>query len=301
MAAASRPKASDKQGICKKLLAILKKRYKSLSSVKSRPVLESMVYAVCLEDSTVEQADAAFARLYASFHDLNEIRVSSVTEVTTAFEGMPHPEWRAIQVRGLLQYIFEKNFAFEFEGLRKKTLELAQKQLSKIRDLSPFVRAWTLQEALGSHMVPMDGSMTRACLYLGLVDIGSNEEQASTAMRPVLRKNEAQTFCELLRAFGTDPSYQRTLEQAGKATAEEGYELATAPSRLTKLFGSEGDVEAPKSPKEKAKPSRKPAAASKAKEEKASKSKPSASKSDSKTSKKRETSTKSTRPRSRTS
>lgn len=296
MASAPRPKASDKQGICKKLVGVLKKRYKSLPPIKERPVLETMLYAVCLENATVEQADAAFERLYALFHDLNEIRVSSVTELTEAFAGMSHPEWRAVQVRGVLQYVFEKNFAFEFESLRKKTLELAQKQLSKIRDLSNFARGWALQEALGSHVVPMDAAMTRACIFLGLADVGSNEEQASAAMRPVLRKNESQSFCELLRAFGTDPAVQKTLERTAHGAADD-YELSTAPARLTRLL-EDGDPVSSKADKSDAKAGKR-AAAKADNGEKPSKSAAKAADKPTKPSKKAEEAPKSARPRSR--
>lgn len=250
--ATSRPKASDKQGICKKLIGVLKKRYKGVAVPKERSVLDSMLYAVCVENTTPEQAEAALERLATGFHDLNEIRVSSVTELTGAFEGMEGAEWRAVQARAVLQYVFEKHFAFDFEPLRKKTLDLAQKQLGKIRELSTFVRAWTLQEALGSHAVPMDASMTRASVWLGLADVGSTEEQASNTMRAVLRKNEAPMFCELLRAFGTDPKFRRTLEHAVASPPEDGFDVGTAPSRLSHLFDGEGVIEDDEAPKTKA-------------------------------------------------
>lgn len=277
MTAPSRLKASDKSGICKKLVGVLKKRYKGVAVPKERSVLDSMLYAVCVENTTPDQADAAIERLMSGFHDLNEIRVSSVTELTSAFEGMEGAEWRAVQARAILQYVFEKHFAFDFEPLRKKTLDLAQKQIGKIRELSAFVRAWTLQEALGSHAVPMDAAMTRASIWLGLADLGSNEEQASNALRPVLRKNEAPIFCELLRAFGADPKFRRTLEHALASPPEDGFDVNTAPSRLTHLLEGEGVIEddddAPKSKGSKAgsKSAAKPAAKA-PKEKSASKS-----------------------------
>lgn len=235
MAGTSKAKASDKAGIVKKLVTILKKRYKSPIPKNDRPILETMLYAVCLENASPEQAEIGYARLHTDFHDLNEVRVSSISELLTPFTGMSQPERRAQQVRAVLHYVFEKQFGFEFEALRKKTLELATKQLGKIKDISPFVRAFTLQEALGSHTVPLDDQMTRAAIWMGLADAGSDTEQASNALKPVVRKPETAQFCHLLRCFASDPKMQDELDFAKNPPPEEGFDLGSAPARLQEL------------------------------------------------------------------
>jgi endonuclease-3 len=68
-------KASAKQAVVKKLVTLLKKRYGKSLSKNDRPVLETIVYAVCLENTTSAVADENYARLSGVFHDLNEIRV----------------------------------------------------------------------------------------------------------------------------------------------------------------------------------------------------------------------------------
>ncbi|MCA9069594.1 MAG: hypothetical protein KDA84_11755, partial [Planctomycetaceae bacterium] len=171
MAAASRPKASDKQAILKKLFPILKKQYKSSVPKYEMPVLETLIYGVCLEDASHEQADAAQERMDELFHDYNEMRVSSITELNQIFEGMDSPDLRSLRIRSILHHVFEDNYEFEFEGLKRKTLELATKQLNKIRDLSPFIKNFALQVALGSHLVPIDEAMNAPAKWLGLVEL----------------------------------------------------------------------------------------------------------------------------------
>ncbi|OYW19186.1 MAG: hypothetical protein B7Z55_09360, partial [Planctomycetales bacterium 12-60-4] len=156
MASSSRTKTADRQAILKKLLPLLKKHYKVTVPKLDRPVMETMLYAVCLENSTVEQADAAYVRFCQMFPDLNEARVSSISEIEPAFSGLAGTDWRAFRARAILQYVFDKTYNFEFESLRKKTLELAQKQLTKIKHLSPFVRTFTLQQVIGAHVLPID-------------------------------------------------------------------------------------------------------------------------------------------------
>src|SRR5262249_31326289 len=140
MVAANRSKSADKQEVCRKVTSLLKKAYSATPYKQDLPVLETLLYAVCLENSSPERAGAIYARLLNAFHDLNEVRVSSISELQPTFEELTDPEWRAARVKNALQYVFETNYAFDFESLRRKTAELAAKQLSKIPSLSPFVR-----------------------------------------------------------------------------------------------------------------------------------------------------------------
>jgi len=237
MSSPARARTVDRQEVTRKLVNILKKRYKaSASPKKERPVLETLLFAVCLEDASVEQAEVAFDRMLETFHDLNEIRVSSISELAQVFNGMPDPEWRAARIRAVLHYVFEKHFEFAFEALRRKTLDLATKQLTRIKDLSPFVRNYALQSALGSHLVPVDQQMTNAAIWLGLVPPGEGPQQAGDMLKVVVRKADTQQFCHLLKCLACDPKLQRAFDPEKFPAPAGGWDLASAPERLEHLF-----------------------------------------------------------------
>ena len=63
MVAASRAKTSDRAAILKKLLPAIKKQYKVTAPKHDRPVLETMLFAICLEDASVEEAEKSYTRL----------------------------------------------------------------------------------------------------------------------------------------------------------------------------------------------------------------------------------------------
>ncbi len=235
MAAASRPKASDKQAVLKKLFPLLKKQYKASVPKYDMPILEMLIYAICLENAAEEEAEAAQERIDAAFHDYNEMRVSSISELNSVFEGMDDPDLRSLRVRHVLHYVFEENYEFEFEGLRRKTLELATKQLGKIRDLSPFVKNFTLQVALGSHLVPVDDAMNQPLKWLGLVEPEATPEEASESLKSAVRKSDGPLFCHLIRSLAHDPKMAGAFELE-EESAEEDYDLNTAPSRLKQLL-----------------------------------------------------------------
>jgi hypothetical protein len=238
MAAAPRMKLADKQEIYKKVLSCLKKRYPSVSKLPELPVLETMLYAVCLENATVKDADIAYKRLLSSFHDLNEVRVSSIEELEAVFQGMSTPDWRAMRVRGILGHVFESTYSFEFDGLKRKTLELAAKQLSKIKELTPFVRDFTLHSTLGAHVIPLDDALLHAIEFLDLhADTGGLEATAES-MRPLVRKAEGTEFSALLREFATDPKLRPTITVIRQAVLD-GAVLPAALVRFDKVLKGE--------------------------------------------------------------
>src|SRR5579872_6092715 len=217
MVAANRPKSADKQEVCRKVTSLLKKAYSATPPKQELPVLETLLYAVCLENTPPEQAGAIYARLLNAFHDLNEVRVSSISELEPVFRDLSDPQWRAARVKGALQYVFETNYAFDFESLRRKTAELAGKQLSKVPALSPFVRAYVMQHCLGSHVLPIDDRMRAALVWLGLAERDETAEQAGEHLRSFVRKADARLFCHLLSCLANDSRRARAFAApAGK-------------------------------------------------------------------------------------
>jgi hypothetical protein len=235
MTATQKTKTVDKLTLGKKLVGLLKKRYHTPVPKSDRPVLETLLFAVCLEDASVAEAEAAYAGLYTAFHDLNELRVSSITELARVFDGFADADWRAHRIRNVLQYVFEKHFEFSFESLRRKTLELATKQLSKIHDLSPFVRNHALQTVLETHVVPVDRLMTNASIWLGLVNVGETPEQAAETLRSSVRKADVAVFAHYLRCLAVDPRLVKYFE-TGKSAGNKGGDPQTMIERLEALF-----------------------------------------------------------------
>lgn len=240
--AATRAKLADRQTVLKKITPLLKKHYK-LATPKERPVLETLVFAICLEDASLDTAEKVYQKLLADWSDLNEARVSAVSELEQWFAGQRDPDLRAYRFRNVLQYIFEKSFGFEFESLKKKTLELAAKQLQKIRHLSPFVRNYALQQVIGAHLLPFDMASVRALGWLGLVGPGQmTEDAANEALKGSIRKAEAEQFCAAIRAFATDVAVRDVFDDRTGAVPwpEQGFDVGTSLERLERLLSLGG-------------------------------------------------------------
>src|SRR4051795_10583551 len=112
---------------------LLKKRYKPKSDRNNGrlSVLEAVVYGICHEDSTREQANQALSRFKDGFFDWNEVRVSSLEEIQGVLTGMPDVEGRAFRIRRFLRQLFEKTYGFNLDPLTKKPQKESIKALEE--------------------------------------------------------------------------------------------------------------------------------------------------------------------------
>jgi endonuclease-3 len=231
MGTAKATRAADKSQVCRRLVQALQKLYgKSVPSFQAS-VLDTMLFAVCLEDNRWEQAESGLKLLISSFFDLNEIRVSSVTELERALDGLAHSDLKGMRIRAILRHVFEGTYTFEFEKLRRMTLEQAIKALKKIQELSPFVRDFVLHEILGNHVVYLDGSMLTAARWLGLVPATADVGDASEYLKAGVRKSEVSEFCHLLKCLSTDVQFAGHLSDP----LDGEYDMADVLDRLTEL------------------------------------------------------------------
>lgn len=251
----SKLKASDRQAIFKKLATVLKRKFGGSVPRHKLNVLDTLLFACCLENVSAEEAEAALDRLRGAFHDLNEIRVSSVREIEDSLGPVAEAAWKALRIRESLQYVFEKHYAFDFEPLRRKTMDAAEKDLAKVKHLSPFVRLYTLQMSLDSHVVPLDDVQTQILTWLGFVEPDTPTDRAAEEMKSSLRKNDVALMCHLLRQLGTDRKYQGTFRITKSLVSSGEMDPHDAVSRL------EAHLKSPGRKKKVSKTRKKPAAA----------------------------------------
>jgi len=244
-------KAAEKTVILKKLVTELKKRYGGKVPKDERPVLETLLYSACLEDTDHTQAQAAYDRMLNAFFDLNEIRVSSVTEIENSLGELNNADWKAMRLRESLQHTFEKHFAFDLDGLRRKTQDAASKELAEISFQTSFMRTYTIAHSLGAHVLPIDESMRLLLVWLGLADHKATAEKVADDLKSAVKKSDGALICFLLKAAATDEKLRWAFEGGLEDDAE--IDPKDAAKRLAAL------IKNPKPPKKKA-PAKKAAA-----------------------------------------
>ncbi len=246
---ASKIKASDRSKVCQQIVTILKKEYGSRPPSYDYDVLDTLLFSICLENSNFADAEAALQRLKDDFFDYNELRVSSITEIQNAFVNMSEPEWRAMRVRDVLQFVFENGYTYDVEDLKKKTMDSAEKHLKKIKSLRPFSIAHTLLHALGSHLVPVSDRILSTSIWLGLLEPKTKVKAAGEQLKGAVRKSDVPLFYYLFSCLVSDSKYQIFFESVEAANAETPLEsLKGAPARIKELIA--GKLKVPQKKKD---------------------------------------------------
>lgn len=187
-----------------RLHKILKKHYAPVTPDPNRSVLEHLLFAACLENAHYRVAEEMFGALVHTFFDWNEIRVSSVRELSEVLSGLPDPAAAGLRVKRILQHIFEATYAFDLEDLRKQNLAPAVERLEKIEGTTKFSIAYVIQSALGGHAIPIDSGTANA---LRVVDLATDADVAAgviPGLERAIPKTSGVEFGSLLHQLGAD-------------------------------------------------------------------------------------------------
>ena len=196
--------AAQKQKLVEKIHSVLKGHYSPQLPNTTRPLLEQVLFACCLENSHYDDAEKAFTNLMENAFDLNEIRVTTVAELADLLVGLPDPSRAALSLRRVLQSVFESTYNFSLEHAKKHSVSHGIKTLENLRSLTPFTKVFVTSTALGGHGVPLDhGAIT--VLYLsGMVSFEEYEQVNAPGLDRMVTKKIGKDFSSLLHQFGAD-------------------------------------------------------------------------------------------------
>ncbi|QDV38065.1 endonuclease III domain-containing protein [Tautonia plasticadhaerens] len=197
--------APSKSQILDKIHPLLAKRYKLGPREAKLSVLEAVLYGICHEGTTREQANQAINRFKDAFFDWNELRVSSVEEIQDALAGLPDPGVKAQRLRRFLRQLFFRTYKFELDHLGKKPLKESIKALQEFEAMnSDFVLATVVQQALGGHAMPVDEPIRRCLVRLGFADEATPPEAIRSALERAVPKAKGLEFVDLLEELAHD-------------------------------------------------------------------------------------------------
>jgi endonuclease III len=184
---------------------LLKRRYKPKADPNASrlSVLKAVVYGICHEDTTREQANQALSRFKDEFFDWNEVRVSEVEEIQENLAGISEPEDKAQRIRRFLRQLFNRTYGFTLDALTKKPLKEALKVLQTYDAFaSDYVTATVIQQALGGHAIPIDKATHRVLERLGIAE--SDVHALRSMLERAVPKNRGVEFLDLIEDLASD-------------------------------------------------------------------------------------------------
>jgi endonuclease III len=195
---------SNRASLLTKIHKALKRTYKVTPVKGEQDLLEALLFAGCLENAHYDAAQAAFDKLRGAFFDWNEIRVSTVKELAEVIPELAEPAAAAARVKGILQSVFESDYSFDLEHLKKQNIGAAVKRLQKLQGATPFVVAYATQTALGGHSIPVDKGTLGVLYVLGVISESEAEAGNVPGMERAIPKSKGQEFGGLLHELGAD-------------------------------------------------------------------------------------------------
>jgi len=186
------------------LFKALKKHYKPVSPVSDRKVLDHLLYACCLQDATQEAADEAFAKLQQAYFDSNEIRVTTIAELSESLTSLKHAAAAASRIKKSLQAMFEARYSFDIDDLKKSNLGKAVDEITGWIGVTKFVVSYVTQHAFGGHSIPVDDSALTVCHLLDLITPAEVEKGVLPGIERAIPKTKGLEFASLLHQFAVD-------------------------------------------------------------------------------------------------
>ncbi len=187
-----------------KVQKVLKKHYKPAAHNAGRTVIEHILFACCLEDAPHDAAEEAFAALVHTFFDWNEVRVTSISELSEVMACLPDPRTAANRVKRVLHAVFEATFNFDLEDLRKKNLGPTIQWLEKLDGTTRFTVAYAVQAALEGHAIPIDAGTMAALRVLDLVTDKDAAAGVVPGLERAVAKSKGVEFGSMLHELGAE-------------------------------------------------------------------------------------------------
>lgn len=182
----------------------LKKHFKPAPDTPDRSVLEHLLYGCCLEDARYEQADEAFAKLQQTYFDWNEVRVTTVAELSEALQSLPFAAQASARIKQCLQSLFESRYQYDLDDLKKANLGKAVAELEAWKGMSPFVVSYVSQHALGGHSIPVSVLIVDAMIQCEIITSGEAEKRSLPGIERAIAKNKGVEFSSLLHQFAVE-------------------------------------------------------------------------------------------------
>jgi hypothetical protein len=200
----SKSQQPNRQQLITKLHKVLRTHYKPVTPNTSRPVLEQVLYACCLENAAYDAAEKSLQRLLQGYFDLNEIRVTTVAELAELLHDLPDPPSAALALRRVLQGVFESTYNFSLENAKKHSISHGLKTLEHLHGIPPFAVHYVASTGLGGHFVPLDLGALSGLYLAGIISKEEYDAGKVAGLDRFVPKKVAVEFSSLLHQFGVD-------------------------------------------------------------------------------------------------
>jgi endonuclease III len=185
-------------------LKVLRKHFKPVPPPKDRSLFDHLIVACLVEDSPNESAEQVFTALKAEYFGWNEVRVSTIRELTDALKPLVNPAESASRLKQTLHSVFESVYEFDIESFKKQNIGQAAKHLQKYNGTTPFAIAYVTQHALGGHSIPLNRGALITLHTVGVISDSEFKEGVVPGLERAIPKSKGAEVASLLHQLGVE-------------------------------------------------------------------------------------------------
>jgi hypothetical protein len=185
-------------------LKVLRKHYKPIAPPKDRSLFEHLLFACLVEDSPNESAEQVLTALKRDYFGWNEVRVSTIRELTDALKPLVNPAESASRLKQTLHSVFESVYEFDIESFKKQNIGQAAKHLQKYNGTTPFAVAYVTQHALSGHSIPLNKGALITLHTVGVISDDEFSKGVVPGLERAVPKNKGVEVGSLLHQLGVE-------------------------------------------------------------------------------------------------
>ncbi|MHC4062873.1 MAG: hypothetical protein ACYSUI_00010 [Planctomycetota bacterium] len=217
----------------------VKRVYRKLRSAAKEPLpeegadppdpLDQYVLAMLGWETTPAQAARALAELTQHMVDLNEVRVATVREISTAIRNtVPNSMECARNISRSLNDIFRRENRVSLDSLRDKGRREARHYLESLQGAIPYATASVLLWSMGAHAMPVSRRLIDALRAEDLIDADAQPSEVQAFLERNIAASDAMHFCMTMERFADQHAAQSAPSENGKKKKKKTAKSAAA-------------------------------------------------------------------------
>lgn len=187
--------------------------------------MEALLRGVLGDYSADARAGSALSRLRTAVVDLNELRVTPVSEMVEII-GVDYPLVRkaATEMSTALNAVYNKLHHLDLSFLKKIARRSAETFIHSLESVNAHARATVILRCLKGHTVPVDAAMYQLLRRTGCIESDATVDQAQKFLAAHLRESEAVPFYVLVKRYAAAHAPRKAIEPEPAPDAEDSEE-----------------------------------------------------------------------------
>ena len=181
--------ATVKSRTASKLLKILEERYGKKPKPPNWDIVDTLLFYTIYYVSGVTAARRALKAIREEYVDLNEFRVSSLSEIRGTLSRASCNEQVAYQLRGILRQIYIRENVVSLMSLKNLPPEQVKRFLSRFDHVPMHAIDYLLLIRWNYPVLPVDSHVARLTSRLGLVAAKSSPTQTQKSLSRNIKSN----------------------------------------------------------------------------------------------------------------